>query len=530
MYDRFLRRWLAGAGVVAALVASTAGAALAQAPAPRLGVYLGDVTVAPGQAGKVLTPVFLATEPVTLQQTTLTFELTGLGSGVTLGGGRSTGECSTGNGRLVCETHGLGASPQGDAGLVAVVLAAAAGSAGSGRLTTTVHAVGYEPVSYTSAVRVGEGVDLAAGADAKVSAAPGEGFTAALTVRNAGGSTARGAVAVFSRDYAVRAGVRHSNCSYDDQWLRSCRFDEELAPGAGYSAAVPYRLGADTHAPGQEINQAVWMTPAEFEDYAGELRRFGGSVGTPGAGSRLPLVRSGAARVAAAPQADGEIDNNWWTAEVTVTGKNGGDLAAIGDSVSGAAGDLVTVTIGLVNRGPAAFDSGRSGEPVTRLRLELPAGTAAVAQPEGCSVFEPDDDDAENEFKPGVPAYLCPSGTFIGVGQRQTWEIRLRIDRVIPNATGRVWVNAPCACTGMDRDLDPRNDTAPVVVNPTAGPGGGAPTGPGGGRTGGATGGQGAASGGLPVTGAPAGVLAGTGLLLVLGGVALARRRVRFRP
>ena len=91
----------------------------------------------------------------------------------------------------------------------------------------------------------------------------------------------------------------------------------------------------------------------------------------------------------------------------------------------------------------------------------------------------------------------------------------LRIDEVMPNATGTVTINAKCECEGIAGDLDPSNDVAKIVINPTGGTGGGEGDDP-----------------GLPLTGAATTSLIAVGVALVLAGavgfVVARRRRVRF--
>lgn len=139
----------------------------------------------------------------------------------------------------------------------------------------TFSAPGFDAVSHDAKIRVGEGVDLAAGPGTKVSAAPGGKFTSALKVSNTGETTAKGASVVFYNDYGILADKHYSNCTYVDDTLRSCHFDEDLAPDATYGVNLAYRLGKDTYAPGSQVGEIVWMTPAEFEDYEAYLDSAG---------------------------------------------------------------------------------------------------------------------------------------------------------------------------------------------------------------------------------------------------------------
>jgi len=86
------------------------------------------------------------------------------------------------------------------------------------------------------------------------------------------------------------------------------------------------------------------------------------------------------------------------------------------------------------------------------------------------------------------------------VGTDWTIPVKLRIDQVITGATGTVTVvTKECACRP---DTNPANNAANVVLNAA-----------------------------LPTTGVQTGLLAGTGVLLALSGVAafLLGRRRRFR-
>ena len=143
-------------------------------------------------------------------------------------------------------------------------------------------------------VRVGEGVDLAGGAEATRSAAPGGDFTAPLTVQNVGETTVKGAVAVFDHDRAIHPGKKYRN--YLTWGTRcGCRFtDLVAAPGESWTADVPYLLGKDAYAPGSgDYAYHNWMTVAEFEDFTTYLANLGISIGRPGDDGELSLTKGG---------------------------------------------------------------------------------------------------------------------------------------------------------------------------------------------------------------------------------------------
>lgn len=514
-----LRRCLAGVAAAGALVATAAAPALAVED-PRLAVYFPDTTIAAGGPGMVSAPILYAIPGShVLEGVTVHYEFHDLAGVVEVAEDSPVGFCTAPTaGELHCALPWeLDLDEHGTVGTFGLLLTATAEAAigAEGQLRVTFAADGFDPVSHSARIRVGEAVDLATdGESTEVSAAPGAAFTAPLTVRNAGETTIQGAHAVFFNDYAIRATERFSNCTYTGDQLRSCRFDQPLAAGHGYTAELPYTLRADTWAPGHEYGEISWMTGAEFEDYVAYLTSQGADLGEPGDGGVLTLAEVEGFQAQDA-QADTDPYNNSASVIVVVTGENRADLAALGDTVAGAAGELVTVTPGLVNEGPAVVDQRRSGSPVTNIRVTVPTGTTAVAVPDNCVPVDGDGGpNGDLAGEPGARTYQCYSTPFIAVHERQTLEFTLRIDEVIADAAGSVEINIECQCEGMQDDLDDSNDLAQILVNPSDG-------------SGGAGGGAGGDS--LPITGARTGSVVGVGLLLLAAGV-LSRVLARRRP
>ncbi|MFF5176892.1 LPXTG cell wall anchor domain-containing protein [Micromonospora sp. NPDC000316] len=529
MLTHSTRRWLAGLGVAGALVATSASPAVAAAEeAPvKLGVYFSDTTVAAKSPGKVDSPLLSASRSVVVQGLTVQYDFRDLDGILEVTPENPGFDCEPRqSGILVCATpFETDLYEWAYGGFFNVVLAptAKAADGDAGDLKVTVSAKGIAPASHTAKVRIGEGVDLAAPSEeTTVSTAPGGRISAPLTLRNAGNTDVKGAVAVFDLDYSIRPDKQYSNCTYQDGRLRTCSFSATIAGEETWSASLPYLLGKDTYAPGREYGYYNWMTVAEFEDYSAYLRARGVSAGQPGKGPVLTL--SGPTNATARGfQADTDPTNNGSGMTIQVNGKNGTDLVAVGGKLVGRAGDVVVATLGVRNDGPAALDFGRSGTPVTKVDVAVPAGTTAVKVPDVCSPLNGDTQDRANAGKPGHKLYRCYPDIFIGVGEEQTVDISLRIDKVIENATGTVTINAKCECDGFTEDLKPANDVAKILVNATEG----------GANGGGNGGGQGGDDGGaLPITGQSTGLIAGLGALLLaagLGGFLVAkRRRTRF--
>ncbi|SBT53682.1 LPXTG cell wall anchor domain-containing protein [Micromonospora narathiwatensis] len=518
MLSNSTRRWLAGLGVAGAFVAASATPALAEKSQVKLGWYFNDSTVATGTAGKVEDGIIYASAPVLLHDLTVRYDFSDLAGKIDVTAYEDTiGECTSPSKHvLLCTSMWeVGVEEWGLAGIFPVQLTPTdtAKDGDSGKLKMTVSAAGIDAIAHESTVRVGEGVDLAAGAPTELSLAPGKSFTAPLSVTNAGGTTAKGATVVFYNDYGLNAGKRFSNCTYVGNELRTCQFKEDLPAGTTFSATLPYVLGADSFAPGLKYGEVVWMTPAEFEDFQRYINHFEATIGKPGTDGELTLAEA-SAKMSKAVQADTQPDNNSSHLAVKVTGKNSTDLEALGATLTGKVGDLVKATVGVRNNGPATLDYNRAGSSITYMALDVPKGTTAVEVPQSCAPVNGDKWGEPGE--PGARHYRCYFDPFLKAGDTATRDFTLRIDKVIANATGIVKINVPCQCDGgFYRDLKPANDTAKLVVNPAAG--------------GGNDGGQGGGDGGtLPITGSSTGLIAGIGALLLAagaGGYVIARRR-----
>ena len=499
------RRVLAGLAVAGAVLAAGTPASGAQRAAAELKMVVPDVSVAIGGPGTEVRPTWYADREVELSDTKLTYQLDDL-TGVVLSDGDGVGTCTSVSAtKLTCEDQfGMSVGPDGMTGYFTGLLKAGktAKAGAEGTLTATFSAEGVAPITDTIAVRVSEGVDLVAGPNVTVKKKPGASFDVPLVVRNAGQTVVDGASVIFNRDYAFSSTGKFSNCFYRSGQVTACTFDQALAPGTTYRGAFPFKLRPDTYAPGHEANELEWLAPGDYEDREAQLVKEGlEGFGTAGSGGVLKLTAQSSAQDR---QGDVNPDNNWTTVEVEVTGKNGADLVAIGDDVTGEAGDVVTAEVGVRNDGPATLDFGRSGESVAWIKVGVPAGATVVSVPEGCD-------------KDGA-IYNCFTGTLLPASERQVFDFGLRIDRVVADAGGKVVVNEPCECSQFAKDLDMSNNTSEIVINGTG--------------AGGPDAGDGGQGGGLPVTGPVGAAVAGAGLLLLVAGGAgvlvARRRRTRF--
>ncbi|MEU8083523.1 LPXTG cell wall anchor domain-containing protein [Micromonospora sp. NPDC049101] len=506
-------RWLAGLGVAGALVAASATPAVAAA---EIEPYFQDTTLAVGST-KTTRLLLYASEPTTLDNLSVRYDYRSLASKITITPADGQ-ECAAPEpGVLVCEERfGVPLSElpplgsgiyRGVTGRVNLAATQDAQVGDSGDIVVSFQAAGGQRGSYTSRVRVGEGVDLAGGPFTTHSSRPGGKVSVPLAVTNAGEKTITGFVAVFDLSYSIRTRDRFSNCLYSGDHLLSCEFDEEIPVGGGVSTTLNLELAKDTYAPTNQGGSAEFMTKADFEDLTRVREAVGGRAATGGNGPKLTLTEApNRARQADQTDVGPGYDYTGWT--IKVAGRNGTDLAAIGDTLRGRAGAVVTATVGFRNNGPATLDKvNADGEAATHTVVELPPGITAVGVPANC------------QLRPGTRTYQCASEMLLVAGKTYTMDFRLRIDKVIPNARGTVLVNAPCECPGggtFEDDIKPANDRATIVVNAAQSGGGGQ------------GGGDGGGGGSLPITGPRTGLVASIGGLLLVAGVGvclLAQRR-----
>ncbi|GIF53202.1 hypothetical protein DFJ67_2477 [Asanoa ferruginea] len=502
MLRRIARTLIGGCGAAAAALVIAPPPAIA---APEIvAVAMRDVTVAIGGPGVVAGVTLISAESLVLDDVEVTYDFSALDGVAEVVAPAGSG-CSLVDPLILTCTRDqlrLGASPL--PGEFDVVIRAVDGtSGGEGPLQLNVSAGGVGLTSSTSSwVRVGDGVDLVAGPSTALSRAPGESFTLPLRVDVAGATAVNEPRIYFTDVYAFRATRKFNNCMYVLDRIRSCSFAGEFTPGATYTAVLPFQVGADTAAPTTRDLEATWFTAAEAEDYEAFLAGHGYSGGEPGTDGDLPLTGELALRDARPlpPQADTEPSNNSTSVSVKVTGRNGTDLAAAGAAVRGPVGAVRSVSLGLHNSGPAALDD-HNGAAVA-VDITIPPGTTATAVPGECAPLVSGIAEPVNGGTPGAAAYRCRPDLPVYADFTAGFAFDLRIDRA-----GRT--DGAVKVTGLDDGAAANNRAAIVVNGPTD------PAPPRGG-------------GGLPITGAPAGTLAGLGALLILVGacaVVLTRTR-----
>jgi hypothetical protein len=526
-------RLLAGPAAAAAVALVVTAPAFAAADA-KLDVSLADAVVGVG-AGTTLRPILSADRAVTVKGAVMTFDLAGGLTGVSLVNPEGDDCESVSPTRLVCSVpYEIDLGPDSVVGFLQADLKAAgdAVAGATGTVTATFSADGVAPVSAKAAVEVAESVDLVAGASVAIDVKPGDAFGAPLAVTNSSDVVVRGAGFVGYSDYAFESAGQFSNCVYRGR-LVACLFGDDLEAGATYAVNLPFRLRADTAAPGTSAGEFEWLTAADYGRFIGASRS---AVAV--SGPALTLRKAPSGKAARGAQTDIDPDDNWQRVSVEATGQQGTDIAAVGAKVSGAAGATVTATVGVRNNGPAALDRGRLGSPATVLIVSVPPGTTVTTVPEGCTPLE----------GAGAKPYACHTDFLHRVGETVSWAFGLRIDRVVADATGVIEANPTCECDYFAKDIDRSNDKAALVINPAggAGPGSSPSAGPSSSASArpsasasasasaspspsvSASPGAGGTGGGLPITGPQTTAIAAVGVLFVVAGAAaviLTRRR-----
>ncbi|MFJ4201835.1 hypothetical protein ACIP2Y_19670 [Streptomyces sviceus] len=281
-------------------------------------------------------------------------------------------------------------------------------------------------------VTVGSGPDLGVSAAQDVSGvAPGTDLTVPFSVTNTGNETAHGFTVQMWATYGLDVTTRYPQCTYtgpddaDAQYPAmtyvTCSFDTDVAPGATVELPEPLRLAVTDHALHERFDYNV--AP-------------GGDV----------------------TDLDSSDNGRAWHIDAA----NTADFAVHGTEVSGAQGDTVTAGFRFVNRGPAWVADVASGDPIPAIDYYLPPGTTATSVPSTCRTAAPSAD------APAVPHYVCTLPTWTRPDLKVTFPFRLRVDQVVPDATGRVVVRPYDGSSAFAFDPNTRNNSAKVVVNPSA--------------------------------------------------------------
>lgn len=505
--------------MAAAAVAAAAGGltliptpAQAQDTGPDVGITLVGTTIAEGAAGKFGTLTLTNHGPGAASGIGFTYDVSGLDtSKVDI----LLPDCTPdGSGIADCVIDPDGLADGEHVNFVDFLQAVPGATGAAGSITMSIRHSGDDPVPGNNSVTVpvtiaGSGPDLLVIApdvrnpaqidpDAfeievlQTPVLPGSEAVVEVFVANQGTSPATGLEMSISLPEHVTFTLPEAECSHGvGDSTTTCGYGGvTLPPGYGPDTETcdvgspcawfvfPVRVSED--APSPQPSEQIGLTGGVAEAWAMEVALFAA------AGQPRNLVEG------PAPEVD-PTDN---VSEFSVLLGGWNDLAVSSEPAAGGVGEVVEVDFAMTNRGP--YTSAPS------FRVEAPAGTVV---PHDAGVFDATSGDYPTCTVDGSPEWADAtelSCSFEGELQPGvTIEFQLPFEITSPEVgeDGRITAQE---LQGMDRNPD--NDTAPIVI--TVGGGG-----------------QG---GGLPVTGAPAVLIGGTGAAVLAVGTALfvvARRR-----
>ncbi|MEV8512185.1 LPXTG cell wall anchor domain-containing protein [Dactylosporangium sp. NPDC051484] len=506
---RAARRFaVALAAVALAFAAAPAGSARAE-EAPRFTVSaVSEIAIGSDGIGKT---IFYAATAVNAANPRFTIDVSQVAAFATLTP-IDDDICAVAGGKVTC------ALPGGsyDNFLVSFILAPAGGAkvGAKGTLSLVAKAGNTAEAAAVTKVTVADGFDLVAidGSDGEQPAKPGDDVWIPATYVNEGNRDADDSAFTFWFDSAF-VPDEYDGCTYTD-WKSgvevTCPLGESLKPGEGATfvteggsgqtpgfhakitadAARYHRVGftADPSAGGLELAQSLRSKVSSKKATGG--RKFSAVA------KAKPPARARSVEI-------NDYDNY---ADTEFKVANTIDIAGIGATAAGAAGDVVKVKIGTKNVGKGTVDAHYAGgDPSWRYYLVVPDGAEVVAVPDECDGLWRENDATHAGHVAGKRFYECANrDELFSPGASATVEFGIKITQVIANATGTVSFQHPLLPEVVSKDDNPANDLAEVVLNP-AGSGGG-------------SGGGGA----LPLTGAQ------TGLVITVGAALLAAGAVLF--
>ena len=484
-----------GTVTVAALAVATAAAPANAAPdQPSFSGFMGDYRISAGSTGKVGTFQSYRDQA---QNPKVVFDLTDLAGVAKV---TFPSDCQVAGSKVTCMVDKVGE-------LIRFVMTPAAGAKagqkGTIDYTTSADNVAAQTSSSTITL-TGSGVDLVAlnEIERKDPVKPGTEVAVPISFYNVGDKTARGIqLEIFFTNGMVPE--QYENCQYGSDGenpsltFARCVVEDEVRPGIEYGIEAPFeaRLGPDAiHI--ERADYAIWPLD-EGPAVSGKAKL------TNGKGRKLTLKAKGQHNARTARDLDQQ--DNYGYYHLTKV-QNSLDVAAIGGTISGAGGDVVSIDLGLKNHGAGAV----KGNGDFTFTFTVPAGATVTEVPPRCNslVKLPDGGFRWEDGRPGTPWYVCAHpDPILNAGESHLLSFKMKITS-LTGAAGQVSTDSPSLIPeAYWKDDDNTNNVAAVTVG---------------------AGGTGGGGGGLPVTGAKAGLLAGGGAVLVAAGVAfflMARRR-----
>ncbi|MFF5471621.1 CARDB domain-containing protein [Streptomyces achromogenes] len=288
--------------------------------------------------------------------------------------------------------------------------------------------------SFGTTLTVGAGPDLVIDPVASIEKGqPGDERTIPFKVTNKGNESANGFTVKLYASYGLTDLTRYDACVYtttdgDDSAPSNraiCTFEQVLAPGDSFELPEPLTVRLAPHALNERLDIDV----------------------EPGGGAQ-------------------DLDSGNDYAVLQIGADNTADFSVTGDAISGAAGETATAKLTFKNNGPAWLGNLGSGDPVAEVRLIVPKGTTVTGVPSGCYPRTLDGGYYPN--RKGAPRYDCDMPYWVLENTQRTFAFSVRVDTVVPGATGAVSIHPPYGRFGQYPfafDPDLTNNTAVVTVN-----------------------------------------------------------------
>ncbi len=303
-----------------------------------------------------------------------------------------------------------------------------------GTVSVTASAPGLGSQTASAPVSVGVGADLVAGQLPELKKVKvGTTLRAPISWTNTGDETAPRTQVTLSTMPGLSFEQHLKNCVYSDKGTRAvCVVNTPVKPGQTLRFPAPVALS---------VTKQAWY-----------------------AFMPVSITPLGAGR-AAAPA---DLNSNDSYTELDVYAVNTAHFAAIGATVRGAAGQTIPVTVGMRSYGPAYIFDRSGGEGVGQVEVTFPQGTTVTRIPQNCVYV------AAAPAESPLPArYNCWIPLEVAPGQEALYTFSVKVDKVIANATSRVWLGTMGSdMTGKPvvYNWDPTSagHTSTIVLNPTS--------------------------------------------------------------
>lgn len=344
-------------------------------------------------------------------------------------------------------------------------------------------------------VRAKGGVDLEVADIDDMKLNRGQTANVPITVRNAGSATVDAISVVLIGEDGIETLSKYRNCEADIEdgmHAVACLFEGSFPAGAEFTvpAATPLQVKLAPDAGGPYTYNAAVVAVGVNKALAASL--------ADKSGPKLTLKAAGegdSGDYTDAPE-DLNVDDNTAVFGIPVAASVA-DSAAVGGTFQGAVGDSATVKVGVRNLGPTAV------VPATLqwqqwILVEVPTGLTVTKVDPACQLWLPRDPSSPNNMRD----YLCMVPNRLGAKQSALFSFT---GTILDGKHTPGYVDVD----GGTQDKNTANNRAAIDVKLTGG-------GQGGGEDGGS----------LPITGAPTGLIAAGGaLLLIVGAVFLATAR-----